>query len=66
MNFCGITLKINEFPSEDVKKWGIEKVKDLIAYKEHIDKCLNCQAVMDELLERHKDAPRRIDPTSLN
>lgn len=66
MDFCTVTVQISKFPHESVKKWGIETVRDFITYKAHVDKCLICKAVMDAVLEEHKDTPRCPDPTSLN
>lgn len=66
MDFCNVTLQISRFPRENVKKWGIEKVRDYLAYKQHVNECSACQAVMDTFLEKHKDEPKRPDPTSLN
>ncbi len=66
MDFCNVTKQIAQFPHEDVKKWGIIKVRDFIAYKSHVEECTFCDALMVALLEEHKDEPRRIDPSSLN
>lgn len=66
MDFCKITVQISKAPHENVKKWGLETVRDFVAYQKHVKNCLICQAVMDAVLEEHKDCPQRPDPTSLN
>lgn len=65
-NFCSITKKIAEFPHENVQQWGIKTVRDMLAYKAHVDACTRCQELVDATIETHRDEPQSFDPTSLN
>lgn len=66
MDYCNVTKQIIQFPKEDVKKWGILKVRDFLVYKSHVKDCMFCSTLIDAFLNEHKDEPQRIDPTSLN
>lgn len=66
MDFCDITKKIAEFPHENVQMWGVKTIRDLLDYKAHVDACLDCQALIDSVIEAYKDESESFDPTSLN
>lgn len=65
LDYCAITLQINKFPREDIKKWGIETVRDFVGYQDHVEKCTSCQDLMDLTLEQNKNEPHQ-QPPNLN
>ena len=66
IDYCNVMLQIAQFPREKLQKWGILTVREFLAFEEHVHNCLNCTAIMNATVEKYKDEPRQIDPSSLN